>query len=202
MTKKDITGQVAITLEELHRMVSYQRETYRRYYMMWHENWQLHDKDPEEFYRRESESGLAMFDDPPKGWNKEKLTIWALGNTHGREVETGNIFGVLQHIEWHLEKLLDKSNFGFRKECPTLSQVKAHCNSTLVGIWILNYKIEDNIAIVQAPASYCMEVKNEKIRYLDNNEKWKTLTKKEQKLIVSYMPLSRTGLPSPWPKIK
>ena len=196
-----LSGLESLTLEELHRWVSYQRETYWRYYMMWHNNWQLNDKDPEEFYKRESESGQAMFDDPPEGWSKDQLHKWALGNTHGREVETGNIFGVLRHLECRLEQLLNKDLFGFRKECPTTYQVEAHCMSSLIGMWILNYKIEDNPMIPQAPASHCLQVEEEKIEYLDDGD-WKVLTEEEQKLIVSYMPLSRTGLPSAWPEEK
>ena len=42
--EKDMTGLNAITLEELHRMASYHRETYWRHYMMWHHNWQLHQE--------------------------------------------------------------------------------------------------------------------------------------------------------------
>lgn len=203
MEKKEesLTGLDAVSLEELYRIVSYQRETYWRYNMLWHQNSILNDLNPEEFYKRESQSGIAMFDDPPKGWTKDQLHKWALGNTHGREVETGNIFGVLRHIELRLEKLLDKDNFGFRKNCPTLNQVESHSNSTLIGMWILNYKIEDNEMLSQAPICYCLKVEKDKIKYLDDNE-WKILTKKEQKIIVSYMPLSRTGLPSPWSKRK
>lgn len=198
--EKSLTGLDAVTLEELHRIISYQRETYWRYNMMWHRNGELDRKDPEEFYRRESNSGLAMFDDPPEGWTEDQLHKWALGNTHGREVETGNIFGVLRNIEWRLEQLLDKDRFGFRKECPIPHQVEAHCCRSLIGMWILNYKVKDNDMISQAPVSVCLETKNGKIRYLDDNEKWKILTKKEQKLIVSYMPLSSSGLPAPWAK--
>ena len=199
--EKNLTGLDAVTLEELHRMVSYHRETYWRYYMMWHEHWQLNDRDPDEFYKRESESGMAMFDDPPEGWTKDQLHKWSLGNTHGREVETGNIFGVLRHIECRMKQLLDKDNFGFRTECPTPNQVEAHCCQSLIGMWILNYEVKDNDMIPQAPISTCLEVKNGKIRYLDDY-KWRIFTKKEQKKIVSYMPLSQTGLPASWLKEK
>jgi len=198
--EKNLAGLDAVTLEELHRIVSYHRESYWRYYMMWHNNWQLNDKDPDEFYRRESESGLAMFDDPPKGWTKDQLHKWALGNTHGREVETGNIFGVLRHIEWRLKQLLNKDKFGFRTECPTSHQVESHRCQSLIGMWILNYKVKNNNMISQAPLSTCLKVENGKIRYLDDN--WKIFTKKEQKKVVSYMPLSQTGMPSSWAEEK
>ena len=50
MKEKDLTGLDAVTLEELHRMVSYQRETYWKHRILWHNNGELNSKDPEEFY--------------------------------------------------------------------------------------------------------------------------------------------------------
>lgn len=200
---KNTKGLDAVILEDLYELVHGERETNRKNYQMWCDSCQLSRENPEEFYKQESESGLAIFDDPPKGWGKEQLYCWAVGYNRGRQIETGNINGILRIIKIGLEELLDKSNFGFKKECPTLSQVNNHQQSTLMGKWILNYKVENEEVFGQSPACVCLKVEKNKIKYFDGDDnKWKIFTKKEQKLIVEYMPLNAMGLPSAWTRIK
>jgi hypothetical protein len=200
--EKKLDGLEAVTLEQLYSIVSTYDEDYWRNYNFWHKRSNLSYENKEEFYKLESASGMAKFDDPPEGWGKEQLFLWALGNVHGREVETSNISGVLRFIKYRLKELLNKEQFGFREKCPTLYQVEVHSDRSVLGMWILNYKLKDHDFFSQFPQSTCLKVEKDKIRYFQGDEKWKVLTKKEQNKIASYMPLSSSGLPGTWPKEK
>lgn len=187
----------AMNVKLLHDIAKNYHDQYWRYYMMWYNHCDLADSDPKKFIKQESESGSAMWDDPPEDWSERDLYIWSKGYVHGRCVETGNVSGIMRIIEMHCKRLMN-DDYGFRDGLPTVEQVNIHNQKTLIGFWMLliDHKSKNDM-IPRYPMLYCMQVEKNKIRYWDG-DKWKNMTKKETKEIISSMPMSQTGIPVSW----
>jgi hypothetical protein len=200
---KKLKETAAMKVKLFNAMVRNHSEQYWRYYMMWHERGNLADTDLEKFTKLESESGSAMWDDPPEDWSERDLAIWSMGNAHGREVECGNVSGMMMQLE-ELSSELINNDYGFRKGIPTLNQVEMHAHRNLMGFWmvLIDNKGNDDF-VTRFPVMEILQVAKDKIQIWDESKgKYINLTKKEQKRMLEFMPVNMGGMPSSWNKLK
>jgi len=200
---KKLTRTTALTIDLFHRIVKNQADKYWRYYMMWYDHGNLADNDPKEFIKRESNSGSAMWDDPPEDWSERDLYIWSKGYVSGREVETGNITGELKYLESLSSQLLN-NDYGFKKGIPSLEQIEIHANRNFMGFWIVLIDNEKNNDFIHKfPVMNILQVAKNKIQIWEEDKgKWVNLTKKDQKRMLEFMPVDMTGIPSSWNNLK
>jgi len=188
----------ALTVELLYDIL---KQTYEKYWkdrMLWSRHEDLFDKDYDEFVKQESNSGFAMWDDPPEGWSERDLAIYSKGYAHGRCVETGNIHGVIRSLSWMAEEL-KRDEYGFRDGLPSTEQINSHYNKTLLGFWQLMIKNEnenETSFVHQFPVLYCLRVEEGKIQHFD--DEWKEFTEENKKRIITSMPTTTEGIPVSW----
>lgn len=198
----------AMTIKLFHDYVKNQADKYWRYYMMWYNYCDLADSDPKKFIKQESESGSAMWDDPPDNWSERDLYIWSKGYVRGREVECGNVHGIMRQLQSMVSEMMNK-DYGFRDGLPTNDQVQAHTNRTLTGFWMLmiDNKKGGNDFIRSYPSLHTLQINDDKLQYWGvggkkGEGKWRNFTKKDKKEILSGMPLTTNGIPCSWDKLK
>jgi hypothetical protein len=199
---KKLKETAALKIGFFNTMIKHHAEKYLRYCSLWHDRCNLGHEDPEKFTKLESDSGSAMWDDPPEDWSERDLMIWSMGNAHGREVECMNASSMLYHLE-HLSSELTNNNYGFREGVPTLDQIEVHSNRNLLGIWMILIAHEGDDFVRRYPVMMLLKVAKKKIQYWnDKTGKYANLTKKDQKEMLEFMPVGDGGIPSSWNKLK
>lgn len=198
---KKLKAMDAITIKQFDNIVKHQNDIYWRYYLMWSKHSDLADEDPKEFIKLESKSGSAMWDDPPEGWSERDLFIWSKGYVHGRSVECSNISGMMEHLSNTSDRLINK-DYGFRDGMPSIKQIERL--GCVFRYWVLQCKdTSEDSFIPYYPIFYILEVKDGKIRYLDDaTGKWKIYLKKEMRKIISSMPVDENLIPVSWNMLK
>ncbi len=198
---KKLKEVASMTIELFHNYVKNQADKYWRYYIMWYNHCDLAESDPDKFIKQESESGSAMWDDPPEDWNERDLYIWSKGYARGREVECGNVHGIMKQLESLSAKLLN-TDYGFRDGMPSIEEVEIH--GYFVGFWMFLYKNPDkNHFIPHYPMLYILQVKNNKIQHWSSeNEKWEKIPEKDIQDLIKTMPVTVDGIPVSWKNLK